>query len=933
MSESRGESQSPNASGSASIHYSLEQLRIIAHRAGHLQVIACAGSGKTETIAKRVASLLAEGVEPRAIVAFTFTNAAAAALKSRILRKVQEQEPGRSLDRLSPMFVGTIHAFCQRFLTEQVPRFATFELFNAHRLVGLLTREYHALGLDTLGIPGRTEAVEAFIKTADAVENEMIPPSALPVGAFRTVYENYLATLDRYHVLTFNQAIARAVEELEKPDVFARYHATLRHLVVDEFQDINPAQARLIRLMGRDPVHVTVVGDDDQAIYQWRGSSVNFIRDFSDEYGAHRETLGVNRRSRAGIVDTAAHFAGTIPHRLPKVISASREDHPRSVVRFVAPDAAAEAAQIADALVEMHLRGVAWRDMALLLRAMPSSKPFLEAFDARQIPYRCEGRSALLLQGDALALAQILAWLAGRQDFWDPRIRQKVPLTLDGVVSHAQQQFDLPATRVDFLRKMLPVLQVAMPEMEEADLVGLFYRLLNAFGVAEWDDTDPGVIRRLGTLGRFSELLADYESVSRRARKLLDRSSGRRVVASGRAGGERFLDQLVHYISFYAQDAYRDFSGEPDHEGDSVTVSTVHAAKGLEWPVVFVPCLTSKRFPSMYAGKQEDWLVPRDVFPASRYEGGDDDERRLFYVAMTRARDHLFVSSHAKVTKQAAAPSPYFLDVGGGAIKPGGAVPWLPDAVPPHGGGADDKPTFSFSQLAQFGTCPLQYRLRTNLGFQPSSAKEMGYGNAVHHLMRRVAEHVRAFGAGPTSGDLDKLFDREFYLPYADQPAWERMEERARSLVEAYLRDFPDDLQRVWEVERPFELHLAHANVSGRADVILDRQDGVEGTLAIVDYKTRRVVDNDATMDLQLKAYAAAARGEGHEVRAAWLHDLTADKDHARHAVQTAAPLVSAATAALDGMAQGIRARKFLPVAGKHCRICDVRLLCRHAGG
>lgn len=240
------------------IAYSDAQKRIIAHRDGHLQVVACAGSGKTETVSMRVARLLADGVAPGAIIAFTFTNAAADSLKTRVLKKVQEILPTRNLDELSPMFVGTIHAFCLRFLQQRAPRYATFDLYDDHRLVGLLTREYGEIGLGDLGLGNMTATIQQFLKTAAIVENEMIDPAMLPPGAFREAYGKYLAALERYHVLTFNQSIARAVKELQKPHVAEAFRAGLRHLIVDEFQDINPAQARLIEILGASPVQTCV---------------------------------------------------------------------------------------------------------------------------------------------------------------------------------------------------------------------------------------------------------------------------------------------------------------------------------------------------------------------------------------------------------------------------------------------------------------------------------------------------------------------------------------------------------------------------------------------------------------------------------------------------------------------------------------------------
>jgi DNA helicase-2/ATP-dependent DNA helicase PcrA len=912
------------------ISYSDAQKRIIAHRDSHLQVVACAGSGKTETVSMRVARLLAEGVAPSAIIAFTFTNAAADSLKTRIIKKVQEIQPTRSLDELSPMFVGTIHAFCLRFLQERAPRYATFDLYDDHRLVGLLTREYGEIGLGALGIVNMTEAIQQFLKTAAIVENEMIDPAALPPGAFRDAYGNYLAALKRYHVLTFNQSIARAVKELQKPHVAEGFRAGLRHLIVDEFQDINPAQARLIEILGASPVQTCVVGDDDQAIYQWRGSSVGYIQQFQKRFSAHRETLAVNRRSRETIVTAASTFAKSIPGRIAKDVSASREAHPQAVQRFVAPDAATEAAMIADAIARMHASGIAYRDMAVLVRSMKTSgEAFLQALGKREIPSQCDGRSGLFLQPEAELLGKLYAGAADLTTFWNARSRTMEPITLDVLMPEVAKVFGLPASRVASSKKAIARWQDELSERRDADLVGSFYGLLSLLGVGTWDPDDAKIAHRLGVLARFSQLLADFESVTRRARKVDDPAAGR-VVRGGLAGGAQYLEKLAKYISYYAQSAYDDFGGEPDFDLDGVTISTIHGSKGLEWPVVFVPCLSKGRFPSRYAGKPQKWLLPRSLFPAERYEGSDDDERRLFYVAITRARDHVYLSTHDAVTKNRAPRSPYFVDVCG-AVAASNKPLWVPSSLPARGPDSDDKPTYSFSEVMQYGSCPMQYRLRNEIGFQPPAVKELGYGKAVHHILRRVAEHVKGTAQLPTRPELNKLFEHEFYLPFADRPAWETMEAAARTVVQRYLTDFQSDLHRVWEVERSFELHLDDANVKGRADVILDREDGIPGGLALVDYKTRAVSQEDVSMDLQLKVYAAAARGEGFDVRAAYLHDLTAHKSDARVQVPTGAAEVAAATATLSKLARGIRQRAFAATPGEACGRCDVRGVCRSA--
>lgn len=918
-----------NAAGVA-VRYSPEQQRIIAHRGGHLQVVACAGSGKTETVSMRVATLVCEGAEPASIIAFTFTNAAAAALKTRILRKVHEVDPAYEMDRLSPMFVGTLHSFCLRFLQERAPRYAAFDLFEDHRLVGLLSREYFNLGLNDLGYPRGTEAISTFLDTAAVVDNERIDPDRLPRGRFREVYAKYLDLLVRYHVLTHDQCIARAVSELERPEVFAAYHPRLRHLIVDEFQDINPAQARLIELLGARPVHVCVVGDDDQAIYQWRGSSVEYIRDFKKNFRARREELALNRRSRKTIVDLAAAFASTIPQRLPKQISAKREADPKAVQRFLASTAEREADLVADAIARMHGHGIAYRDLSILLRSVKTSgQTFLDALDRKDVPYTCAGRTGLFLQPEALLFGRLFFFLAGRGDFWDARTRAAFPVDIDSLLPELQRLFSFPKGRLPTIRAHLEAWRRAIPRAREADLVGSFYRLLRLLQVHLWDIEDRDSANRLGVLARFSQLLADFESVTRRARRVHE--PGKPVeMRGGLSGKEQYFERLANYIGYYAQTAYDDFAGEPDFDQDAVTVTTVHQAKGLEWPVVFVPCLSARRFPSAKTGAERDWLIPRSEFPAERYEGSDEDERRLFYVAMTRARDVLYLSTHERVTTQRVQPSPYFLDAGGSGVPVADDPLWVPRSLPPRPPDDDDKPTYTFSELAAYQSCPLSFRFRTGLGLQPPVAKEIGYGKAVHHVLRRVADLVKERGTLPSASAVEAIFEREFYLPHADRPAYQEMRRRAAALVGQYLTDFADDLERVWEVERPFELHLPEANIAGRADVILDREDGQVGALALVDYKTKTDADQDPVHALQLAVYTAAARGEGFEVRAAYLHDLAAPKAEARKSVPVGKPEVAKARKEASELAGGIRGRQFTARVGPHCARCDVRWVCKH---
>ncbi|SRR5581483_197785 len=435
--------------------------------------------------------------------------------------------------------------------------------------------------------------------------------------------------------------------------------------------------------------------------------------------------------------------------------------------------------------------------------------------------------------------------------------------------------------------------------------------------------------QRVGSLARFSQLLADFEHVKRRARRVEE--NGNEVWRGGQDRGLWLYKNLFNYLQYYALDAYEDFEGEETFDCDAVDILTVHQAKGLEWPVVFVPCLVSSRFPSKYTGQPQDWLLPKKVFSRAtqrRYEGSDADERRLFYVAMTRARDMLYLSRF-RMKKNQFHASPYLLEVAG--ADPGRRTPLPLPVVPSEEVRADEqKPSLSFSDLATYEDCPLQYRLSSLLGFQPQLAPELGYGKAVHHILRRLADFVREKETTPTPDAVQAIFHEEFYLPFANQAAYRELRIAAEALVGRYLdnAEYRQDLFRVWQTERPFELHLENGSVNGRADVILDREGGVVGSLALVDYKTARDEELKDVHEFQLAIYAAAGQGEGLTVRAAYVHDL---RDGERIPISVDAATTGSARQKADVLIAKIRSADFdARPEKKKCSGCDVRFVCKH---
>ena len=880
-----------------------DALRAVQHRGSHMQIIASAGSGKTEVVSQRVADLLAECVRPDAIVAFTFTESAAAELKERIEARVVTRLGREALDRLNGLFVGTIHAYCFRLLQQHVPKYETYDVLDENQLAAFVSREARRLNVRQFDPKNRLFAsIRTFLRSVEVVDNELLDLNGLP-DDFRTVLENYYATLARYRLLTYGQQIRAAVEELQRVDVAAAVHETLRYLIVDEYQDVNPAQEELVRRLTGPDTELCVVGDDDQAIYQWRGSDVNNIVTFASRYEPVTTfEITTNRRSRPEIIEAANGFAQSIPNRLAKEMNPTRPadgTSPRVVV-WAEEDEMTEAGWITSLVLDLNEAGVPFRDVGILVRSRAAYGRLLEQFGTFEVPVQPGGRTGLFDQPEAIVLAKTYCWLSGIN--WREPYKYGEPVELASLLEEYTRVFELRGKpHENRVKKVLNEWRTHSVRTDRtADLVGDFYELLDVLEVRGWDFDDRVRLNAVGTLARFTSLLADYESVRRRARLDAD-VHGEQV--GGEWGGEWYYKNLAIHMVNYAQGEYEGFDGEPDLTIDAVDITTVHRAKGLEWPAVFIPSLTANRFPSSRTGQQQDWLVPRTLFNAARYEGSDADERRLFYVAATRARDWVSVSRHDRVTKQSARPSPYWEELEDLHIDPKDIV--LP-RIETQSDGDEDTLAITFSEMASFLDCALAYRLRTLVGFQPRLAPELGYGKAVHHLLRRVAEHTQSTGIAPTKSTLDKMLDAHFFLPTANKVGHRKMKDAARHLIGNYVENHEADLHRVWETERPFELHLDGVTVSGRADVILDKEGGVPTALAIVDYKTS--TDGNITPhELQLQVYASAGQREGLDVRAAYLHDLNGT----RNAIAVDASSIQSAEGIVDDAAARMRNRDF----------------------
>ena len=892
------------------------------HRGSHVQILAGAGTGKTEVMRQRLTALLAEGVPPEAIVGVTFNVDAGEQLKKRVEEAVEvHPRLGRKfLDRMNGCYIGTLHSFAFQLLQRYVPKYESYDVLDDHRLAAMLAREANRIELKSL--TGKLyESIEAFIANFDVVQNELIPLTSLD-EPFKSVLAAFLERLESYRLLTYGQQIAFAVRELERKAVFKQVHSSLRHLMVDEYQDINAAQERFIELLATPPVELCVVGDDDQSIYQWRGTDVENIVKFAERYpNVATYRISTNRRSVANIVDLANKFSKTISGRLSKKMVSARPAANGAVSIWSADTEMEEANRIAQTIEELVQDGHEYRDIAVLFRGWVSYPAIREALDKRDIPVLPGGRTGLFNHPDALLFGRTVAFLA-ETEWADERYGKRQKVGIEQLDRDYARQFNLSGGRRRAVRGGLMQWCKRAHDDVPVDLVGDYHKLLSLCGVEKWDMNSPAIAARAGVLARCTSLLTDFESIRRRARPD-PAHPGEQL--GGLDRGPFFYFHLATFVQNWAHGAYEGYDGGDSFETNAVELTTIHTAKGLEWPIVFLASLSAKRFPSSKTGKARTWFVPSELFNRQRYEGTLNDERRLFYVAITRPKNWLSLSTHGAVKKNSVSPSPFLVQVAGG-LPPKKEKLRSPKV---SGGSAPQEEivSLSFSELSAFANCGYAYRLRTDLGFEAPLAQELGYGKAVHHILRTVADRARTSKKLPTKGQLDALFNGDFYLPAATKPAHRLMKQAARKLIGTFVDAHGRGLLNVYAVERPFELHLSNAIVSGRADVII-RSDGVgKPNYEIDDYKVSE--GNDLKpYDRQLRTYTSAGRREGLQIIEANIFDLK--KDAQKRAVDISPTKIAETETEVLGLVERLKSRDFVPSPGSRCRECDVRQLCRY---
>jgi DNA helicase II / ATP-dependent DNA helicase PcrA len=969
-----------------------KQRKAVTYGDGPLLIVAGAGTGKTTVLTRRIAWLIAEKrARPSEVLALTFTEKAAAEMQERVDRLV----PYGYTDSV----ISTFHAFGDRLLRDHALEAGLSDrstvlsraeqiIFLREHLFELPLDRYRPLGdptrflgaLATLFSRARDEdvtpaayeiAAGELTERATAAQDAALSEEAAlqaELAAAYAAYERLMRSSDR---IDFGDQVGLALRLLrEHPAILAEEGARYRYILVDEFQDTNHAQFELVKLLaGGSTANVTVVGDDDQSIYRFRGAALSNILGFRAAYPrAGSVVLTENYRSRQTILD-AAHrlIEHNDPARLEAREGIDKRLRARAVFQRSEPAAGAiellslatgsdEADAVAERIASSIRNGRRAGDHAVLVRGNRDADPFLRSLNMQHIPWRFSGTAGLYQQPEVRVLVSFLRAVADATDSvscYDLATSEIFGLAAGDVTralnAASRRRMSLEAAlreasaqpeAAPFGPRALEVVQRLLASIDshrsmssERTTGELLYHFMTASGwlgrlTREADETGD---ERVQNVARFFEIVRRQSALLRDDR----------------------LPFLVEQLDTLIGAGDDPSTAEADVDsGDAVHVLTYHRAKGLEFPVVFMVGLVEDRFPSR--DRRDALPLPERLVRDAPADGDHHlaEERRLFYVGMTRAAEELVLS--------------WAIDYGGGrtrrlsqfvhealdlapatsptTLRPSAlerlarnerpAVSAQPGTRPAPPTFGDRQLSLSFGQINDYLECPARYRYAHLIRIPTPASHQMAYGRALHAAVQAFHRHQmrkESMSLDELHAELDANWESVGFLTREHEEA---RRDAARDALTRFWQEQQADPARPTAVEQEFAVTLGRDRVRGRYDRV-DVDD--EGRVSITDYKSSDVRDpgtaaRRARESLQLGIYALAwERQHGKPPEELSLHflesGLVGRSDAAERRLERAQAKVVA-------VGEGIRAGRFEATpAANRCGFCPFREICPDAIG
>jgi DNA helicase-2/ATP-dependent DNA helicase PcrA len=861
------------------------QDQAIKHLDGPLLIIAGAGTGKTTVITERIKHLIQNHkIDPYHIFAATFTEKAAEEMNSR-------------LDMVMPLgyqppWVGTFHGLCERLLRQEGLEIGinpNFKVINQTDQWIFLRQHLHSLQLSyykPLGNPTRflSALIKFFSRLADEAVNETAfknlankkqknasnfeeKTEAVRLIELAKVYQQYRQLKNDEAVIDFGDLITYCLQLFQtRPNILRKYQKQFSHLIVDEFQDTNAAQFELIKLLAppADKPNLVVVGDDDQAIYKFRGASISNILEFKNKYPQTREVvLTQNYRSHQAILDAAYQtIVNNNPDRLESTLHIDKKlkaitNQVGEIKAYAFSDSEQEINWTVKKIVDLVTKkNLMYKDIAILARANSHLETYAYALKVAGIPYQLVANHGLFDQAEILILITFLKVIVDPDD--------------------SMQLFQLSQTSVFNLD---PATMLTALNQAKKSSISLFEHLSGS--------TDKSVLSFCKTITSFqqkstsesvSQLLFNFLESTNLVKKLIEEESIENQLAIKnlnlffnqlkrfeRASDDKTVIGFLNTLELWFEAGEN--PGQAQIEDiDTVSIMTVHAAKGLEFEAVFVGSLVAGRFPS---NRRKDPITVPDELIKELLPSGNEhlqEERRLFYVALTRAKQYLYLTHAVDVGGVRKRHVSGFVEETNIPIETLTDDQTYQPAVTTHKNSAPtylnqgkyDIKSVSFSQLDTFDVCPLKYKYRYLLHIPAKPHHSLSFGRTIHqtlfefHTLLQQKKTIQL-------NELLEIYKNNFIEEgYLDPKHKTDRFQAGLNAITHYYQHYAKLFGTPVLLEQPFSLKLTSAILNGKIDRI-DLQS--DKTYHIIDYKTGTHKDQKyADKDEQLTIYALAAR-------------------------------------------------------------------------
>ena len=961
----------------------------IKYISGPLLIVAGAGTGKTTTLVEKIKYLITKKkVRPEEVLCLTFTEKAAFEMEERV-------------DKALPygffqMWISTFHSFADEILKREVNHIGlnpAYSLMTKAQTILFFKNNLFEFDLKYFRpLSNPTKFIEGLLQHFSRLHDEDISPEEYIKWTTKSAYAK--ATPDKeekekmielgksyakfqelkikHDVLDFDDLIFYLLKLFRKrPHILKQYQKQFKHVMVDEFQDTNIAQYELIKLLcpKKSKPKLTVVGDDSQAIYKFRGASVSNILSFMHDYpNAKQVTLVDNYRSNQTILDHAYKLIkNNDPDTLEAKLGISKElkSHKKNIKEAVEltlfENGDSEAQWVAKKIQDLiKTQKYEFRDFAILVRANNHSELFVNTFLRNGIPYQFLGPGTLFKQPEVRDLIAYLKVITNLEDNValyrllsldifniDPAdiilligFSKKTTLPLfQGIEIYLSFFYqELYSNGNLIYKKYLPLLKETSREKLYEFLLMIKRHLLRLK-----KDTSPELLYYFledsGLLKKATQIATEADE-----KRILNITKFLNLL-------KHLHDTEIHFDVFKAVD-YITMSQELGESplaldtdvalANAVNILTVHSAKGLEFPVVFLPNLVSGRFPTYM--RREQIPIPDELIKEQLPQGDYhlEEERRLFYVGMTRAMDHTYISASKYYGdgRRQRKVSPFVIEtLGQEAVEKQDSLrSTLENQLSIFDfkkiEAIESKPVlklsqFSYSQLEIYEVCPLQYKFQYIFKIPTPPAAAASFGSSIHKVLQEFYEgfiNDRSWGLDEILKLLETHWDPGGYESKSAETYAKR---QAKEMLTKYIEKIHKNDVVIKNLEKLFKIKIDDKTyLTGKIDRVDEKGNGV---IEIIDYKTgNRPDDRILQKSLQLSIYALAATNKGlydkplSQVELTFYYLQTMEKVTLKRTKEDLDKVRLRINAAITNM----RAGKFAPRVGLHCKYCAFLMIC-----